>query len=319
MSQILLSICIPTYNRSNYLKDTIQSIVNQRIFKETSDIEIVISDNCSDDQTMEVSRQFVDLFGEKIRYYRNPENIKDLNFERVLSYGRGLFLKLNNDTMLHNANSLESITSTLRIRIGKKDIIFFSNGAIKNISDAYCNDLDSFVRKVSFLSTWIGCFGIWNEDFHSIKDFNRCSHLNLTQVDVIFRLINSKKRVFVNNEKLFISYTPDKKGGYDLLTVFLENYVLLLTEHLNTKNLTKKTYVSEKRKLLSEFIRPWLVNIKTNPTRYSYRCEKKYSRIFKYYNKDIFAFLYFMLYYQLSLAYHFSRKVISIPSNGNEK
>ena len=48
---VLLSICIPTYNRETYLAKTLDSIVNQNIFLSSDDINIVISDNCSTDGT----------------------------------------------------------------------------------------------------------------------------------------------------------------------------------------------------------------------------------------------------------------------------
>src|ERR1035437_6929312 len=107
MSELLLSICIPTYNRAEYLEETILSIVNQKRFQETSEVEIVISDNCSEDNTKQVCEKFIAICGDKIHYYRNSENIIDANFERVLSYGKGVFLKLNNDTLVHQENTLE--------------------------------------------------------------------------------------------------------------------------------------------------------------------------------------------------------------------
>ncbi|MCX8512062.1 MAG: glycosyltransferase, partial [Chthoniobacteraceae bacterium] len=44
-----LSICIPTFNRSQYLRLTLESITNQELFQNSDEIEIVISDNCSSD------------------------------------------------------------------------------------------------------------------------------------------------------------------------------------------------------------------------------------------------------------------------------
>lgn len=46
----LLSICIPTYNRSTYLRESIESIIHQSEFI-SGDVEIVISDNASTDNT----------------------------------------------------------------------------------------------------------------------------------------------------------------------------------------------------------------------------------------------------------------------------
>ena len=73
MHQPLLSICIPTYNREKYLQECLESIIHQEGFN-TEDIEIVISDNASQDNTT----QLVETYKAKypnIKYFRNVENI----------------------------------------------------------------------------------------------------------------------------------------------------------------------------------------------------------------------------------------------------
>ncbi len=66
--QYLVSILIPTYNRAVLLKRTIKSALKQNY----ENIEIVISDNCSTDDTKEVVSRFND---ERIRYFVNEKNV----------------------------------------------------------------------------------------------------------------------------------------------------------------------------------------------------------------------------------------------------
>jgi glycosyltransferase involved in cell wall biosynthesis len=70
--QPLLSICIPTFNRAACLRSAIWALVSQ--VKEMGDlVELVISDNCSMDQTSEViawGQQYV-----RIQYNRNDTNL----------------------------------------------------------------------------------------------------------------------------------------------------------------------------------------------------------------------------------------------------
>jgi glycosyltransferase involved in cell wall biosynthesis len=63
-----VSIIIPTYNRSFYLKESIESILNQ----DYNDIEIIISDNNSTDDTGIVVQNFKD---ERILYFKNQINL----------------------------------------------------------------------------------------------------------------------------------------------------------------------------------------------------------------------------------------------------
>ncbi|MDR3392567.1 MAG: glycosyltransferase family 2 protein [Sulfuriferula sp.] len=64
-----ISVVIPTYNRAAYLDAAIASVLAQR----GVDFEIVISDNCSQDDTAAVVGKY--LTDSRVRYYRNEENI----------------------------------------------------------------------------------------------------------------------------------------------------------------------------------------------------------------------------------------------------
>ena len=55
-SSIKLSICIATFNRSEFISDTLESILTQV----TSDCEVVVSDNASTDNTEEVVSQYAE-------------------------------------------------------------------------------------------------------------------------------------------------------------------------------------------------------------------------------------------------------------------
>jgi len=261
MNNVLLSICIPTYNRAEYLKITLNSIVSQKMFFENDIVEIIVSDNCSSDNTKEVVDVFVKTFGNKIRYYRNNENIKDANFETVLSYGKGQFLKLNNDTLAHRNNTLDIIIDSIEKNIVKRNILFFSNGVLNYNDTIILNDLNSFVKTVSYYSTWIGGFGIWKDDFDLIDEFSRNSNLQLVQVDVLLRIISKGSCVFVNDFVMFDSHNPSNKGGYNIFEVFIQNYLNLLYQHIGEDQIEMTTYKAEKKKLLNEFVFSWFCKI----------------------------------------------------------
>lgn len=73
--KILLSICIPTYNRAHYLKQCLDNIVCQ--FKDKkikNSIEIIISDNASTDNTAQIAEKFQKNF-DNIKYFQNEKNL----------------------------------------------------------------------------------------------------------------------------------------------------------------------------------------------------------------------------------------------------
>lgn len=67
-----LSICIPTYNRARFLKECLESLVPQ--VKDKDNVEIVICDNNSSDNTKDVVEGFQKIC-KNIRYFKNPQNL----------------------------------------------------------------------------------------------------------------------------------------------------------------------------------------------------------------------------------------------------
>ena len=63
-----VSVCIPVYNGSDYIADTIQSVLEQTY----KDFHILVCDNCSTDNTEEIVRNFRDP---RLTYTQNPKNL----------------------------------------------------------------------------------------------------------------------------------------------------------------------------------------------------------------------------------------------------
>ena len=62
------SICIPNYNYGKYIGDTIQSVLNQTY----QNFEIIIVDNASTDDSIEIIKSFKD---KRIKLFLNKYNI----------------------------------------------------------------------------------------------------------------------------------------------------------------------------------------------------------------------------------------------------
>lgn len=95
MTTPFFSIAIPTFNRSDLFPHAIQSILKQTF----QDFEIIVSDNCSVDETPQVAKQFEDP---RVRYVRTPRHftIAD-NWEFARSHAVGkLILMLSDDDAL---------------------------------------------------------------------------------------------------------------------------------------------------------------------------------------------------------------------------
>jgi glycosyltransferase involved in cell wall biosynthesis len=90
----LVSICIPTYNSGATLAETLASIIAQTY----SRLEILVVDNASADNTLEVARRFDDP---RIRIHENAENIgAEGNFNRCIQLAGGVY------TAIYHADDL---------------------------------------------------------------------------------------------------------------------------------------------------------------------------------------------------------------------
>lgn len=104
----LVSVVLPTYNRARLLGHAIRSVLAQT----HSNLELIVVDDCSPDDTRAVVASFDDR---RIVYARNPTNLKlpsSLNsgFERA----RGQYLTWTSDDNLYEPDALRQMVEAVR-------------------------------------------------------------------------------------------------------------------------------------------------------------------------------------------------------------
>jgi len=102
-----VSIIIPTRNRVNYLERTIHSALMQ----DYANIEIIITDNASSDNTEDVVKKY--LHDKKVKYFRNNYNIgMAANWNKALmKYASGKYVMLlpDDDRLVDNSYISEAM------------------------------------------------------------------------------------------------------------------------------------------------------------------------------------------------------------------
>jgi glycosyltransferase involved in cell wall biosynthesis len=95
-SQARISVCIPSYNGENYIGETIASVLSQTY----ANFELVITDDCSTDRTLDIIKRHRDS---RIRFIKNERNLgAEDNCNRALSEARGKYIKvLHHDDLLY--------------------------------------------------------------------------------------------------------------------------------------------------------------------------------------------------------------------------
>jgi acetyltransferase-like isoleucine patch superfamily enzyme len=248
-----LSICIPTHNRCEYLFNSLKSICDQPRFSSTNDVEIIISDNASTDNTKSVADIYIKKFPNKVKYHKNIKNIEDSNFLNALKLGRGVFLKLANDTLIWERESLDYIINLIDISESLRPLLFFANNSIK-MSDAidYAHSPSEFLNQVSYYITWIGSFGIWKSDLQTYADLDRYAEKKLLQVGATLMQLRQKNYGIIVHKKCFGVQSIYAKGGYNLAEVFGRNYLHILREFSDI--IDTNAYANAKKRVLLEHI-----------------------------------------------------------------
>lgn len=262
MKNVILSICIPTYNRASVLRDTLQHYVRLPLFN-ADKIELVISDNASTDETEQVCKSFAKRYPENIHYFRNATNVEDENFHIALSRGSGNFLKLNNDTLRLSGESLSQMLKTIEQYQSTKPLLYFRQEAGPQ-APILCSTVDEFYSRVGHMCTWIAEFGIWKSDFEAIHDFSRARKTKLIQADVTLRVLKKKKQSLITyNIQSEITHSS-RVGGYNPAEIFGQYFFDIVNPYFDDGLISKDSYERSKWRvfrytILSNFLTtaPW--------------------------------------------------------------
>lgn len=100
MSQPLISIAMTTYNGEKYLREQLDSILNQTY----SNFELIICDDCSKDSTWQILEEYAQN-DNRIKIYKNEHNLGfKKNFEKAISLCNADYIALSDqdDIWLEN-------------------------------------------------------------------------------------------------------------------------------------------------------------------------------------------------------------------------
>ena len=289
MSNPVLSICIPTRNRANYLDITLYNITKEPIFCNTDKVEIIISDNCSDDNTEEVCIKYCSKFPNKIKYIKQQKNIEDKNFIEVLKLANGKFAKLNNDTLYFRENALSYLISLLEKT--STDTVFMLNNK-GDISEERYDSFNEFIYDNTYLCTWIGGLFVNVEAYKRLDKPDRFSFMQLAQVDILARLSQSKGLTCVHGRLMSLQSLPTK-GGYNITKVFGENFIILLKQLIDENIISLKTYNKVIKRTLLSHISHYHFDVKDE---YNFQKGGYFKILFKYYKTKPYYYLNYLKY-----------------------
>ena len=253
MVRPVLSVCIPTYNRCRYLQKTLAMLTAEQVFVSSDDVEIVISDNCSQDETCEVCKEFVAKFAPKIKYFRQPENTGDKNFAAVLHMASGEYAKLNHDKIFFIPGKLTEFVDYLKN--GDHDnIILLTNGANRLSGICKCRNFDDILEAVSYNITWIGAYCFKTDLFKELPEPDRYADLNFSQIDILARLVAQGEKVTVYGAKIMEGLAVPTGDSHYVPQIFGHNYFRIMDEIYHQGLISAKVYEAHKKHTLLKYI-----------------------------------------------------------------
>lgn len=162
----ILSVCIPTFNRSNILNNTLKVFIDQ-VKNLDSPVEIVISDNASYDETQDIVNKYCKIYP-FVKYFRNDLNFGfDRNVDICINKANGDYVWIVSDDDYYEPDALRKIILVIEDNPAI-EYIFLNYGIYKNnfkdfvapsrvVASANCivSNGNEFFKKTLFANTLV--------------------------------------------------------------------------------------------------------------------------------------------------------------------
>ena len=151
-----ISVCIPVYNTEKYISQCVESVILQ----DYKNIEIIISDNCSTDGTVEIIKSY--LYDKRIKCYQNEANLgMHRNTKITMNYSTGDYIAFlssddywNDKTYLSQAAEKLSAFDDAVMFCGGKKVLHEKIKAFQDLSDDTDNIFDGKEIFLNGLDAW---------------------------------------------------------------------------------------------------------------------------------------------------------------------
>lgn len=254
-NELLLSICIPTYNRPYLIRDLLNSVISKKV--DPKYYEICISDDSTNDDTKKIVNEFLDMNNNINIVYRHIEPLDSyMNLLNSLKMGKGKYLKLVSDYCYFLENTLSDMIEMIKKYNVSKPLIFWLDKSEDDfgVVESFC-DLNDFIVNNKIMITWAKCFGIWKQDFDkailNAEIDSMFPHLSLLLE------VGKDKTSYLNiPKKIFDSKDLNVKGGYSIPKVFGNGLYSILIKLKDENIITKKTLLIFKVDII-KFLAYW--------------------------------------------------------------
>ncbi len=200
-----LSICIPTYNRARYLAETLDNVIAQA----TDEVEIVVSDNASPDDTAEIVKSRQEKFP-RLTYFRQPENLgADRNYLQsvALASGEWCWLLGDDDLLepgaiacvlehLHGPRPLDFLLLLVTVYDARMQTVLERSADVLEITqDIYTTDVPGFFTRF-FQESYLSIFVVRRDKWNTV-DAEKYVGTGLTYLGITYEYLEANSPVLL--------------------------------------------------------------------------------------------------------------------------
>lgn len=251
----IVSIAIPTYNRSHRLEETLTRLsAHPEIFADW--VEIVVSDNASTDDTPAIVAAFTARTGKSLRYGRNDRNLGiDGNIHAVSRLATGRYLLLMSDDDLLLPGALSKLRSLVE---ETPDLIFcFVNGGsftgaydpqaslpslVKLDRPMVTRDPNELLSTIGVWSTFISSFFVERQAWLNVPAPESYIGSDIYLTHILFRLLASERgRTCVITSEQLLAARAEYAGSFRVFHAFGYSLLKLLSQDAPAMGLDSRT------------------------------------------------------------------------------
>lgn len=295
MSDVILSIAIPTYNRAVWLKLCLAQLLPQLTLIGSA-VEVTIYDNASPDNTTEIVQSYINQ-GLSLSYVRNDENIgSDRNIAQCFNLAKGRYVLILGDDDVLLDGALQKIMTLLSS--GEYGAVFvsaygYNNNFMKErpvqrvVAPIVFSDMDSYVKRCSTNAAFISSI-IINRSCTIDIDAKNFVGTALVQTYLFYEAISRNHQTIFVQEYLIAAKRIENRD-YDVVNIFTRDFNKAL-QYLVDRGLCFSTVISINRKLLWYFLPIHLINLRSTNIQ-KYRVEDACNSLYSLYHQELLFWL----------------------------
>lgn len=258
---VILSICIITYNRPDYIRSTIIEFINQC---KPFNIGIYISDNSENSETELICQELSKGY-EYLKYSRNFENLGfDGNICSVVKIASSKYCWLFGDDDLIVFDAIKKIMLYLDFNYGLivinasthtkdfKNIVSPNHWNLKYNKHYKNSEIESAFNDLVLYTSFVGCLVINRELWNSI-DYFKYSKTGFVHVGIIFEYI-IKSDVFYISEPLIKIRLGNSGWSKNSFKIWYINWVSVIKNLPYYSNSAKQNVIKTPNKYGIKFL-----------------------------------------------------------------